>query len=122
MTNSSDAETHASWLSCIERGEPCRSFADVDTWNGDRFEDDVDWACARLASVGIGEVVVVDLTKEEFGIPVVRVVIPGLEGVDSSSNYAPASVPGRVCEATHDVFVMTGPSLPPFEARTHSRR
>ena len=84
-----DAETHASWLSCIERGEPCRSFADVDTWNGDRFEDDVDWACARLASVGIGEVVVVDLTKEEFGIPVVRVVIPGLEGVDSSSNYAP---------------------------------
>ena len=84
-----DAETHASWLSCIERGEPCRSFADVDTWNGDRFEDDVDWACARLASVGIGEVVVVDLTKEEFGIPVVRVVIPGLEGIDSSSNYAP---------------------------------
>ena len=49
----------------------------------------MDWACARLASVGIGEVVVVDLTKEEFGIPVVRVVIPGLEGVDSSSNYAP---------------------------------
>ncbi len=84
-----DPTTHASWLSCIERGEPCRSLGDVDTWNSDTFEDDVDWACDRLASVGIGEVVVVDLTKDEFGIPVVRVVIPGLEGVDSSPNYAP---------------------------------
>ena len=31
--------------------------------------------------------VVLDLTKPEFGVPVVRVVIPGLEGIDSSPRY-----------------------------------
>ena len=29
----------------------------------------------------------VDLTKPEFGIPVARLVIPGLEGVDESPDY-----------------------------------
>ena len=28
-----------------------------------------------------------DLTKPEFGIPVVRVVVPGLEGADESPDY-----------------------------------
>ena len=84
-----DPTAHALWLSCIERGKPCRSFRDVSTWNNDTFEDDVDGACDRLASVGIEEVVAVDLTRAEFGIPVVRVVIPGLEGIDSSPNYVP---------------------------------
>ena len=32
--------------------------------------------------------VVVDLTKPEFGLPVVRVVIPGLEGPDLSPGYS----------------------------------
>jgi ribosomal protein S12 methylthiotransferase accessory factor YcaO len=41
--------------------------------------------------VGIRQVVVVDLTKPEIGLPVVRVVVPGLEGPDKGgrSDYAP---------------------------------
>ena len=33
-----------------------------------------------LRAAGISEVVAVDLTHEDFGIPVVRVIVPGLEG------------------------------------------
>src|SRR5205085_2917318 len=37
-------------------------------------EEDVISACRRLVAVGIEEVIVVDLTKEIPGIPVVRVI------------------------------------------------
>lgn len=38
----------------------------------------------KLAEAGLDQVVVVDLTREEIGVPVVRVIVPGLEvaGVD----------------------------------------
>jgi ribosomal protein S12 methylthiotransferase accessory factor len=41
-----------------------------------------------LRAIGIQRVIAVDLTRPEFGIPVVRVVIPGLEWDRSHSNYA----------------------------------
>jgi ribosomal protein S12 methylthiotransferase accessory factor len=40
---------------------------------------------SKLAEAGLDRVVVVDLTREEIGVPVVRVIVPGLEisAVDS---------------------------------------
>jgi ribosomal protein S12 methylthiotransferase accessory factor len=32
-------------------------------------------------------VVAIDLTKPEFGVPVVRVIAPGLEALDESPDY-----------------------------------
>lgn len=55
-------------------------FTAVPTFGADSFDDDVSWELSRLRSAGIGQVIAVDLTREEFGIPVVRVVVPGLEG------------------------------------------
>jgi ribosomal protein S12 methylthiotransferase accessory factor len=60
--------------------EPGRDVTTVPTFEGDSFDADVAWELRALRLAGIGQVVVVDLTREEFGIPVVRVVIPGLEG------------------------------------------
>jgi ribosomal protein S12 methylthiotransferase accessory factor len=60
-------------------------------WNRDTFEEDVKWELERLRAVGIERVIAVDLTKKEFGIPVVRVVIPGLEGVSSLPDYTPGA-------------------------------
>ena len=68
----------------IEYRVGCRDFCDAPTWERQTFEDDVDWELERLKSVGIGQVIIVNLTKPEFGIPVVRVIIPGLEGSDHS--------------------------------------
>ncbi len=60
--------------------EAARDFTSVAGFAGDSFDADVAWEVAALRSAGISEVVTVDLTQEEFGIPVVRVIIPGLEG------------------------------------------
>jgi YcaO-like protein with predicted kinase domain len=61
-------------------GEPVRDFASVPAFASDSFDADVSWELGQLRAAGISEAVVVDLTREEFGLPVVRVIIPGLEG------------------------------------------
>jgi ribosomal protein S12 methylthiotransferase accessory factor len=64
----------------LDEHEAAGDFAAVPAFDGDSLDEDVTWELAALRSAGIGEVVAVDLTLEEFGIPVVRVVVPGLEG------------------------------------------
>jgi YcaO-like protein with predicted kinase domain len=61
-------------------GEAGGDFTGVPLFRGDSFDEDVAWELAALRSAGISQVIAVDLTREEFGIPVVRVVVPGLEG------------------------------------------
>lgn len=60
---------------------PMRDFHDVPSFETETFDEDVGWELARLHGAGIERVIVVNLTKPEFRIPVVRVVIPGLESV-----------------------------------------
>lgn len=52
------------------------------------FEGDIATLVERIRSVGLHQVLAVDLTDDRMGIPVVRVVVPGLEGHRSPS-YAP---------------------------------
>lgn len=56
--------------------------ASVDT---DDFLEDIHHTVARLRAAGLERVIVVELTREELGVPVVRVLVPGLEmyGVDN---------------------------------------
>jgi YcaO-like protein with predicted kinase domain len=61
-------------------GEATGDFTAVPVFRGGSFDEDVAWELTALRSAGISQVVAVDLTREEFGIPVVRVVVPGLEG------------------------------------------
>jgi len=68
---------------------PTRSFRDVPTHYGETLNDDVLWELERLRSIGIGQVVVIDLTRVEFKIPVARVVIPGLEPLHKVPGYKP---------------------------------
>ena len=48
------------------------------------FRDDIKHVLTRLTAAGLERVIVVDLTRAEIGVPVVRVIVPGLEmyGVD----------------------------------------
>lgn len=57
-----------------------REFAEVPTLDSETIEMDVDWMATRVRSAGVEQIIVVDLTRAEFDIPVVRVVAPGLEG------------------------------------------
>jgi YcaO-like protein with predicted kinase domain len=64
---------------------------------------DADLACVvrselgRLRAAGLTRIVAIDLTREAFGIPVLRVVIPGLEGLFDDPGYVPGAraVSGR---------------------------
>ena len=67
-----------------------RRFDDVPTQDGATFEEDVAWELKCIRKARGRQVVVVDLTKSEFALPVVRVIVPGLEPI-LVSDY----VPGR---------------------------
>ncbi|WP_061300719.1 YcaO-like family protein [Herbidospora cretacea] len=42
--------------------------------------DDLDWLLDRLAGAGLDQVIAVELTRASLGVPVVKVLVPGLEG------------------------------------------
>jgi YcaO-like protein with predicted kinase domain len=67
-----------------------RDFASIGDFDIETFEAEVAWLLERLRSAGIGQAIAVDLTRPEFGIPVVRMVVPGLEGFDHNpASYEP---------------------------------
>jgi YcaO-like protein with predicted kinase domain len=67
---------HSRWL---EEASP-RSFTDVTNLDAATLEEDVTHELDRLRAVGIREAIVVELGRKDIGVPVVRVVVPGLEG------------------------------------------
>jgi YcaO-like protein with predicted kinase domain len=75
-------------------------FIDVPTHIGDTFADDVAWELTRLRAAQIKQVIAVDLTKPEFGIPVVRIVIPGLEAIHDVPGYVPGARARRFREVS----------------------
>jgi YcaO-like protein with predicted kinase domain len=74
---------------------PARRFADAPTRETDSVGEDVDDVLRQLVAVGLSEVAMVDLTLPSFRIPVVRMVVPGLEGAPE----ADAGVPGARARA-----------------------
>jgi len=82
-----------------------RSFGDAPDRAFDTFEEELAWLLERLGSAGFERVLVVDLTKEAYGIPVVRVVVPGLEPMPEG----PAYVPGPRARAAAATDESTGP-------------
>ena len=66
-------------------------FHNVPACDQDSCDEDVIWALEHLRAVGIRQVVAVNLTKPELDLPVVRVLIPGLEGLDDGERgrYVP---------------------------------
>ena len=51
------------------------------------FIDDISFTINSLRNVNINEVIVVNLTKPEYNIPVVRVIVPGLESLSEQAGY-----------------------------------
>ena len=82
-----------------ESAEP-RSFHDTPNFDSDDLAHDLRWQLGQLRSVGIERVIAVDLTRSDFGIPVVRMVIPGLEWDCSHPNY----VAGPRAQRINDVL------------------
>jgi YcaO-like protein with predicted kinase domain len=64
------------WLHAPTR----RGFSQAPHRAGATLRDDLEVALGLLQAAGLRQVAWVDLARPEFGIPVVRVVVPGLEG------------------------------------------
>ncbi len=68
-----------------------RSFQSVPTFPHATFNDDIRCQIEHLQAVGINSLIAVDLTKSELRIPVVRVIIPGLELIGELDDYFPGA-------------------------------
>ena len=65
------------------------SFRDAPSFAADDLAADLRWALDRLGVAGGERAIAVDLSRPEFGIPVVRLVVPGLEWDPHHPNYRP---------------------------------
>ena len=68
---------------------PSRRLDATATQDAQTLNEDLQWELACLQAAGLGQVIVVDLTMSEFNLPVVKIVIPGLEGVPDGPDYVP---------------------------------
>lgn len=69
--------------------EAPRSFVELPHHQTGSMQEDVELILDLLTGVGLSEVVVVDLTRPEFEIPVVRVIVPGLEHKRTGNHLFP---------------------------------
>ena len=67
------------------------AFGDAPTFVTDDLHRDLHWTLERLRMAGLRRVVAVDLTCPRFGIPVVRVIVPGLEWEPLHPDYRPGT-------------------------------
>lgn len=64
-----------------------RAFAETPGVTHSELQADLTWLKTRLHQAGIDEIAVVDLTRDTFDVPVVRVIIPGLEAPHDDAAY-----------------------------------
>jgi YcaO-like protein with predicted kinase domain len=79
----------AALIDAMSQAADARSFHNVPSFDTDDVTADVRWQLQRLRAIGIERVVAIDLTRPDMGIPVVRLVIPGLEWDCTHRDYHP---------------------------------
>ncbi len=79
----------AALLDAVSQAAEARSFRDVPSFDADDVAVDLRWELERLRAIGVKRIIAVDLTRPDFGIPVVRMVIPGLEWDCTHPDYIP---------------------------------
>jgi len=67
--------SHSLWLA----DGPLKSFDAVGSHRTHDILDDIRFMSRQLQAAGLEQVIAVDLTRAEVGIPVVKVIVPGLE-------------------------------------------
>jgi len=54
-------------------------FTEIQTFFNEDIIDDINLILSRLKNVGLSQVIIVDLTNQDIGVPVIRAIVPGLE-------------------------------------------
>lgn len=66
-----------------------RAFSCAPDSRSESFDEDLQFVLARLREAGLRQIALVDLTRPEIGVAVVRVVVPGLESMCDAPGYCP---------------------------------
>lgn len=82
---------HRACHALLPRSPAQRRFDEAPDFAAPGPREDRQWMLDRLAAAGFEQVVSVDLTKPAIGIPVVKMVVPGLEGpvADAQADAVP---------------------------------
>lgn len=72
-----------------EKSKARHEFKNVPSNAAATFESDLARLLMRLREAGLPRVIAVDLTDDRYGIPVVRIIIPGLETHDEYHRHKP---------------------------------
>ncbi len=79
---------------------PLEPFDSVPSFTASSLVDDLDRMLALLRATGLDQVIAIDLSKDALGLPVVRIVVPGLEGPnDEGSGYRPGTRARRLMDS-----------------------
>ena len=78
-------------MDALARESGLLRFGEAPSFAAEDLAEDLRWALGRLRAVGVEQAIAVDLTRPEFGIPVVRLVVPGLEWDPHHPNYRPGA-------------------------------
>ena len=81
----------AALLDAVSHDAESLSFRRVAHFDADDLASDLEWELQQLRPNGIDRVVAVDRTRSDVGVPVVRVVIPGLEWDCTHPDCTPGS-------------------------------
>lgn len=79
-------------------------FRRIPSHSFESFEQDLEFARHKLERCGLGPIVYVDLSRTEYPISVVRVIVPGLEGSPEVAGY----VPGRRASGLREQLTAEG--------------
>jgi YcaO-like protein with predicted kinase domain len=77
------------FFDALSREEQPVAFSDAPTLTVDDLHRDLRWTLERLRIAGLERAIAVDLTRPRFDIPVVRVIVPGLEWDPLHPEYRP---------------------------------
>ncbi len=90
-----DADALGRLRKSVVEAAPTRDFRAAPDFAAETFEEDLAALLGRLAAAGFPEVIAVDLTHPGLDLPVVRIVVPGLE----TSRDIPGWYPGARARA-----------------------
>jgi YcaO-like protein with predicted kinase domain len=77
----------AALLDAMSQAADAKPFSDVPCFESNDVTADLRWELERLRAIGVTRAIAVDLTRPDFGISVVRLVVPGLEWDCTHSDY-----------------------------------
>lgn len=117
-----DAALRNALLDALSKELQPTVFSDIPNFVEDDLHRDLRWTLARLSMAGLDRAIAVDMTRERFGIPVVRVIVPGLEWEPHHPDYRPGVRARALAPGTATPFALRKPSSWHYKADVRHRR